>query len=82
MNTHPRNDIEAALCDIKYEYLTARGRFPKFNTAHEGFAVLKEEVDELWDEVKSNNREAAKGEALQVAAMALAFILEIEKEAS
>ncbi len=47
MNTwdNLRNDIEA-------EYSDAIHSFPPFNSYHEGFAVLKEEIDELWDEIK------------------------------
>lgn len=39
---------------------------------HEGYAILKEEVDELWDEIKANRTgKSVRGEALQVAAVAL-----------
>jgi hypothetical protein len=49
-----------------------------FNSTHEGFAVLKEEVDELWDEVKKNgSKERLRAEAVQVAAMAVRFIQEL-----
>lgn len=52
--------------------------WPGFNSAHEGFAVLKEEVDELWDHVKVNQKRrdltAMRAEAIQVAAMALKFV--------
>lgn len=49
-----------------------------FNSTHEGYAVLLEEVDELWDEVKSNgSNERLKAEAVQVAAMAIRFIQEL-----
>lgn len=51
---------------------------PKFNSIHEGYAVLKEEFDELWDEIKaSKDFEANRmmvNEAVQVAAMAIKFI--------
>ena len=51
---------------------------PKFNSAHEGYAVLKEEVDELWDEIKISKTFDANlimvKEAVQVAAMAIKFI--------
>lgn len=55
----------------------ARDNWPKFNSAHEGFAVLREEVDELWEHVKTNQKrrdlEKMRKEAIQVAAMALRF---------
>lgn len=62
------------------EYQKARGilKFPPFNSFHEGYAVLLEEVNELWDEIKKkrtdrNSRQIAY-EAIQVGAMALALI--------
>jgi NTP pyrophosphatase (non-canonical NTP hydrolase) len=63
---------------IIIEYAEAREHFPKFHSAHEGYAVLKEEVDELWDEIKKRHHDPDKmrEEAIQVAAMALAFIEE------
>jgi hypothetical protein len=50
-------------------------------TAHDGWAVILEEVDELWDEVKlkpsKRSVEKMREEAVQVAAMAVRFILDI-----
>ena len=65
-----RNDIEA-------EYTNAIHSFPSFNSYHEGFAVIKEELDELWDEIKGEQRknELLK-EAKQVGAMAIRFIID------
>lgn len=58
--------------------------WPTFNSAHEGFAVLKEEVDELWEHVKTNQKKrdlpAMKKEAIQIAAMALRFAHEVCNE--
>jgi NTP pyrophosphatase (non-canonical NTP hydrolase) len=59
---------------------TAMFKWPAMNSAHEGFAVLAEEVDELWDHVKTNQTKrdllAMRKEAIQVAAMALRFAAE------
>lgn len=59
-------------------------KWPKFNSAHEGFAVLYEEVDELWEEVRlkqtKRSVENMRKEALQVAAMAIRFAAEICNE--
>lgn len=68
--------------EVVNEYLRASNKFAPFNSAHEGFAVLKEEVDELWDEVKKNpakvgeqtRRLQMRAEAIKVAAMALRFL--------
>ena len=63
------------------ELIDATEMFPPMNSAHEGFAVLKEEVDELWEEVRAKQgaRDIAKmrKEAVQVAAMAMRFILDV-----
>jgi len=66
---------EAAKLATK-EALRARNKYSAFASRHEGFAVLKEEVDELWDEVKRNDYLSCYDEAVQVAAMALRFISE------
>ncbi len=49
------------------------------NTAHEGYAVILEELDELWDEVKAQQQSKAKmrKEAVQIAAMALRFVADV-----
>lgn len=69
-----------ALAQIATEIDNARANWPAFNSAHEGFAVMKEEVDELWDHVKVNQKRrdlvAMRKEAIQVAAMALRFATE------
>ncbi len=48
------------------------------SSPHEGYAVLQEEVNELWEEVKANIRDddTMRAEAIQVAAMAIRFILD------
>lgn len=55
-----------------------------FASPHEGFAILKEEVDELWDEVKANQATTHKGtsEAVQTAAMAIRFLIDLCPEES
>lgn len=71
----------AVLADVTDELMTAMEKFPPMNSAHEGFAVLKEEVDELWDHVKakqgSRDIAAMRKEAVQVAAMAIRFAADI-----
>lgn len=76
MNAARRVKLVDAVWD---EWTSARDRYPKFNSAHEGFAVLKEEVDELWDEVRVKQSDPSRparmrAEAIQVAAMALRFL--------
>ena len=68
-----------ALRAVQLELLRAQARFEPFASTHEGFALIHEEVDELWDAVKSNESpERLAAEAIQVAAMALRFITDLE----
>lgn len=64
--------------DITDELTRARAKFPRFHSCHEGIAVIQEEVDELWAEVKKGKglmgNEAMRKEAIQVAAMAVRFL--------
>jgi hypothetical protein len=70
----------ADLREILGEVASARANWPPFNSAHEGFAVLLEEVDELkahvWTNQKRRDLPAMRKEAMQVAAMAIRFMQE------
>lgn len=72
--------LELALADVATEMISARSKFAPFNSAHEGFAVALEEVDELWDIVKCKQRDRdldkMRREAIQAAAMFCAFAAE------
>ena len=65
------------------EFQQASSNNSQFASAHEGFAILWEEVDELWDEVKKNSKtrdiQLMDGEAKQVAAMAIRFMYDITR---
>lgn len=66
---------------IGEEYDRAK-KFPIFHSAHEGYGVILEEVDELWDAIKNNKHstdlERTK-EAIQVAAMAMKYVASLTK---
>jgi hypothetical protein len=66
-----------ALGDVAEELSQATGKFDSFASPHEGYAVILEELDELWDEVKANNVEASIDEAIQVAAMATRYVMDM-----
>lgn len=79
--------------EVLRELEKAREKFPPFHSTHEGYAVLREELDELWDEVKKSKkcmrgtlticeRTRMKAEAIQVAAMALRFAVDLCEEDS
>ena len=74
--------------DVINELASAIRKFPAFNSGHEGYAVILEEMDELWIEAKNNKRPdierkmAMYHEAKQVAAMALRFMIDCCEESS
>jgi hypothetical protein len=67
--------------EVLRELARARKKFAPFNSAHEGYATLLEEADELWDEIKGpdDSKQVARmrAEAIQVAAMAIRFIEDV-----
>lgn len=78
MNDDP---IKEALTLAEAELRSAVDRYSPFHSAHEGYAIMLEEVHELWEEVKKSPRkrdyEAMHAEAIQVCAMALRFIVDV-----
>lgn len=51
----------------------------EFHSVHEGYAVIKEEIDELWNEckVKHPDQEKLTEETVQAAAMLARFYCEL-----
>ena len=75
--------IDSTLSLVKNEILKARKQHPKdYNSCHEGYAIISEELDELWDEIKiKESREEyskfkIRNEAIQVACTTIRFIIE------
>ena len=63
------------------ELTRAQDRFPPFRSPHEGYAILLEEVEELWEIVRRQHGDRPKedmvAEAKQVAAMAIRFMVDL-----
>ena len=59
----------------------ARCKFPAMASAHEGYAVILEELDEVWEIIKQKRSErdyvALRKETIQLGAMVLGFLIEI-----
>lgn len=76
-----KNSLGWVLNEVSREIQQAQRKYPTFNTAHEGYAVLLEEVDELWEHVKVKQglrlTHEMRKEAIQIAAMAVRFVLDI-----
>ena len=67
--------LDQAISKIYAEYNEAISHYDKFHNQHEGYAVIKEELDELWDDVKAS-RDPTQ-EAVEVGAMVLRFLTEL-----
>jgi hypothetical protein len=83
--------LKSVLEAVKAEVEAAQAAYPAMHSYHEGYAILKEEVDELWDEIKKKqltggagtgdpekyqNSAKIRAEAVQVCAMAIRLILD------
>jgi len=70
-----------AMNQVAVELRVAMQKHKPFNSAHEGYAVILEELDELKTEVWKNEKLRDSGrlrlEARQVAAMAIRFMVEL-----
>ena len=68
-----------AMVDVMAEVTRARSLHPAYHSGHEGYAVILEELDELWEEVRKRHqdKEAMRREAIQVAATALRFVVDV-----
>lgn len=74
-------DLDLILDGVRVEVERAVWRFDPFNSPHEGWAVIREELDELWEHVKANTGRSddALIEARQIAAMAVRYILDCRR---
>lgn len=78
--------LDVAINEVRAELASAMKMWPPFNSAHEGYAVIREELEkELWDHVcmkqKARDLGAMRKEALQVAAMGIRFAIDVCDEA-
>lgn len=78
--------VSDILDGIEAEVLRAQGLHSPLNSDHEAYAVMQEEVDEFWQEVKKKrehrNRQHLEKEAIHIAAMAVRFIVDLGCAAS
>lgn len=76
--------VGAILFAVGDEVVKAQESWEPFQSAHEGYAVILEELDELKEHVWKNQTrrdiQAMTKEAIQVAAMAVRFILDVCNE--
>lgn len=79
MDTKKIEILDKCLADLRAEVLRAMEKHPPMHSPHEGYAVIQEEVDELWDRVKIDKGRDydARVEALQIAAMGLRYVIDL-----
>ena len=70
-----------AIAQVIEELNVARQNYAPMNSDHEGYAVILEEFDEVWEEIKKRpyqkDRNLIRAEMKQVAAMALRFMIDL-----
>jgi hypothetical protein len=72
---------DKAIALIIREFAQATSMNGSFHSAHEGYAVILEELDELkeevWKKARDRDPEALVKEAVQVGAMAMRFLVDV-----
>lgn len=70
--------------EICEELRRAISLHPPLNSAHEAYAVILEEIDEYWEEVRKRTEKrspaAMRKELIQIAAMAMRTIVDLKLE--
>lgn len=66
---------------VSQELNRAMSMHKPMNSAHEGYAIILEELDELWKEIKKKeyerNIDRMREEAMHVAAMGIRFMIDV-----
>lgn len=65
--------------EIVKELARATEKFGPFQSYHEGYAVIREELEEMWERIKERDPARLRIEAVQTAAMALRFLVDFER---
>jgi len=72
--------LEEILQLVAEEYMAACHNFPPFRSAHEGVAIVDEEMREFRDAAywpHKHDKEAEETEATQLAAMAIRYLMDV-----
>lgn len=75
--TNQINTLEVFFNDVYNEFNRTNAIYPHFHSYHEGYAVILEELDEMWDEIKKKRNDPRRiyEETVQVSAMCLKLII-------
>lgn len=73
-----RAKLKVLVEDVQRELERATTLYSSFHSDHEGHSVIREEFEELWDEIKLKvpDKKRMREEATQLAAMAMRFVLD------
>lgn len=75
------NKVQIIAHEVVLETLRALRKYQAFHSAHEGYAVILEELDELkqeiWKKAEARDLKKMEREAIQVAAMAVRFVVDL-----
>jgi len=70
--------VGAIAGEMMHEMRRATKLFGPFASGHEGYGVLKEELDELWDEIKlKDGHPTDLRTAIHLGAMAIRFVYDL-----
>jgi flagellar hook-associated protein FlgK len=73
--------LSDVISDVREEVIRAEELHKPINSLHEGYAVIAEELDEFWDQVKRKARDrdpvAVRTELIQTAAMCVRTITNV-----
>ena len=68
-------DSELIFKSVLDEYQRASRNFNDYHSYHEGYAVIKEELDELWHEIMmTGNKRNMELELIQIMATSMRFL--------
>lgn len=77
MTEAERARLEEAVDIVLAEAFKAIRKFRPFRSGHEGASIIREEFDEFFEAVRANNLKESRKEAIQVAAMAVRYMVDV-----
>ena len=71
--------LEGVAAEVQAEVLRAQAKHAPYNSPHEGWSVIFEELEELREHVRADTGRGAEArkEAIQIAATAIRYVLSV-----